>query len=243
MKRTIVLGIALFGVVSIVTSPGIAGAQEAGGGFSVFVPEALYEYEEGSISIETRFETSVGLVEGVSIPVGVTVNQVYGLVPSNRSDKYEVSGPWFYADTLSPYVNIRGRVPVTDGVYVDAFGGLFTNWNMTARPLTDRIERDISAVDADERRLVFDSRPEVRTSFGLGFNAGLGVGVDLDFGAIELSASYRSATSRVDISGDADWFGEDGSGEPTVDSTELTLEDIRVRLRGISLGAGVRVRL
>ena len=233
----------MFGAVSVVTSPGIAGAQEAGGGFSVFIPEALYEYEEGSISIETRFETSVGLVEGVSVPFGVTVNQVYGLVPSDRSDKYKVSGPWFYADTLSPYINVKGRLPVADSVYVDVFGGLFTNWNMTIRPLTDRIERDISSVYDDGRRLVFDAPPDVRTSFGVGFNAGLGVGVNLDFGSIELSGSYRNATSRVDVIGDATWFGEDGTGEPTAEPAEITLEDIRVRLRGISLGAGVRIRL
>ncbi len=233
----------LFPVVLMAATPAIAGAQEAGGGFSVFVPEALYEYDEGSISIETRFETSVGLFDGVSVPFGVAVNQVYGLVPSDRSDKYKVSGPWFYADTLSPYINIKGRLPVTDSVYLDAFGGLFTNWNMTIRPLTDRIERDISAVDEDERRLVFDSRPDLRTSFGVGFNAGIGVGVNLDFGSIELSGSYRSATSRVDIEGDARWIGEESNGQASVKSEEISLEDIRVRLRGISLGAGVRIRL
>ena len=238
MKRFILLSIAMALAV-----PGISSSQEAGGGFSIFVPEALYEYGEGSISIETRFETSLGLIDGVSVPLGVTVNQVYGLVPSDRSDQYGVSGPWFYADTLSPYINIKGRLPVTDSVYVDAFGGLFTNWNMTIRPLTDRIERDISAVDEAERRLVFDERPDVRTSFGVGFNAGLGVGVNVDFGSIELSGSYRSATSRVDVEGDAKWLGEDDNGAATVESEEITLEDIRVRLRGISLGAGVRIRL
>ena len=243
MKPSTHLHIVLFPAVLIAAAPVIAGAQEAGGGFSVFVPEALYVYEEGSISIETRCETSVGLVDGVSVPIGLAVNQVYGLVPSDRSDRYSVSGPWFYADTLSPYVNIKGRVPVTDSVYVDAFGGLFTNWNMTIRPLTDRIERDISAADEEERRLVFDSRPDVRTSFGVGFNAGLGVGVNVDFGSIELSGSYRSATSRVDVSGDARWIDENGNGEASVKSEEISLEDIRVHLRGISLGAGVRIRL
>ncbi len=218
-----------------------AHTQEFGGGVSVFIPESLYEFGDGSVSIETSFETSLSVSDNLTMPLGFAYNQIYGLVARDGGGAdYVVSSPWFYADSFAPYLNVKARLPFGD-LYFDLFGGVLGNWNITMRPLTANIERDISAADEDDRRLVFDRDPAVSTGFGIGYNAGIGIGLRTGFGAIELSGTFRNASAGADISGDARWVAADGSSVEAVENYEV--ENVRVRLRGISLGASARFRM
>lgn len=233
------LAVVAFALLLLATVP--LHTQEFGGGVSVFIPESLYEFDDGSISIETSFETSMSISDHLSMPLGFAYNQVYGLVVrDDGSADYVVSSPWFYADSFAPYLNVKARLPFGD-LYFDLFGGVLGNWNITMRPLTSNIERDISAADEDGRRLVFDDTPDVSTGFGIGYNAGVGIGLRTGFGAIELSGTFRNASAGADISGDARWIPAGDSGADPVENYEV--ENVRVRLRGISLGASARFRM
>ncbi|TVQ25807.1 MAG: hypothetical protein EA383_07475 [Spirochaetaceae bacterium] len=234
MKQT-VKTVLLVGVFTILAVTGLA-AQSAGGGLSVFVPESLYIAGEGSLSIETGFQTAIGIGGGLSVPIGIAYNQIYGLMPSRETDDYTANRPWFYSDSLVTFVLVQASVG-SGPVYVNLFGGGAGNWNIAIRPLTVNIEADLSA-KRDDSRISFSDTPEITSNFGLGYIAGAALGMRLDFGALELRGSFRNIGHRGTISGTADEISGAVATEREVD-----LDDIRFRLRGFNLGVNVSVNL
>ncbi len=225
-------------LVLLLTAAGISG-QTAGGGLSVFVPESLYVAGEGSVSIETGFQTAIGIADGVSVPIGIAYNQVYGLMPSRPTDDYTATRPWFYADSLVPFLLVQATVG-SGPVYVNLFGGGAGNWNIAIRPLTGNIEADLSA-RIDTGRVSFRDTPEVTSSFGIGYVAGAALGFRLDFGALELRGSFRNIGHRGTLSGEIDTINADAG--TTSPDTNFELDDIRFRLRGFNVGVNVSVNL
>ena len=102
MKKICVL---LIMILSISLS---VNAMEAGTGISVFVPESLYTYGEGSVSLEQSLEFALGLGEYLSIPVGFTYNTNYGLMVDGED---EADSPWFYTDSILPYAMLKPMSP------------------------------------------------------------------------------------------------------------------------------------
>ncbi len=235
MKHT-VKTVLLVGVLAILAGTGLA-AQSAGGGLSVFVPESLYIAGEGSMSIETGFQTAIGIGGGLSVPVGIAYNQVYGLMPSRETDDYTATSPWFYSDSLVTFVLVQASVG-SGPVYVNLFGGGAGNWNIAIRPLTANIEADISA-QIDGSRVSFRETPEITSNFGIGYVAGAALGLRLDFGALELRGSFRNIGHRGSISGAIDQI----SGVSAIPDEDYGLDDIRFRLRGFNIGVNVSVNL
>jgi hypothetical protein len=83
MNRTVFLGVVLAVLLIIV---GTVEAQSVGSGISVFVPLDMFEGETGSISFEQSLETSFGIGEYLTFPIGFSYNQVYGLSAYGNND-------------------------------------------------------------------------------------------------------------------------------------------------------------
>ncbi len=227
----------------LVAAPVQLHAQSVGGGISVFVPWDMFQGETGSISFETSLETSIGLGKHLSFPVGFAYNQVYGLSPGGEFGEGEAAtevlsgGPWFYADSIVPYLMAKVHIPIGP-VYVDLFGGGAANFNFSMRPLHDRIARDLRA-----NRVIGDgvaaSDPvavtnlEVDSGLGFGFLFGTGVGVTIGDIQVGLKGTYRHIFHPLKVSGQ--WFAPGSSGTET-----FTIEDeaLRVVLQGVSIGVG-----
>lgn len=233
MRLVRVNGIA---AVLLVVATTALSAQTAGGGLSVFVPESLYAAQEGSISIETGFQTAIGIAEAVSVPIGIAYNQIYGLMPSRETDDYSANRPWFYSDSLVTFVMAQASVG-SGPVYVNVFGGGAGNWNIAIRPLTANIEADISAA-TEGSRVSFRDTPEITSNFGIGYVAGAALGLRLDFGALELRGSFRNIVHRGTVTGSADEITGAAAAE-----RNINLEDVRFRLRGFNIGVNVSVNL
>ncbi len=232
-------------------------AFEAGGGLNVFVPESLYRHGEGSISVETRVESGFGLTENVSMPFGIAYNQVYGLtarnisVPGNDEDEIGELGsgtrPWFYADSLLPFVQVKFRLPA-GRFYIDAAGGFAANWNLTMRPLHKHIEKDLARAHAHNeheeatKHLVFTEGPEISHLPGFGLTASVATGYRFGFGTLELSGAFRHVTGRGDISGEYRLLDQAGDSIED-DVRELTEASFRWVLQGFTVGLGFRVSL
>ena len=201
-------------------------AQSVGGGVSVFVPEALYLADDGSVGVETAIGSSVGMGEILSIPFGLVYNKVYALM--REIDGQPGGSPWFFADTLTGFVNAKARLPVGP-VYFDLFGGAGGFWSMKLVPLMKNIESDIAPTD---HLYTFEDPLQVAGGrLGWGWQAGGGVGVRIDQFSVDLNVTYRLYRADATLSGTySDVFS---GGVTTGQSWEQAL---KIRLGGFSVG-------
>lgn len=228
----------------LLVAAGTLSAQSFGGGISVFVPWDMLEGETGSISFETSLETSLGLGDYLSIPVGFSYNQVYGMgavgtlsdISTDPDAALETSGPWFYADSLLPYLLLKANVPLGP-VYLDLYGGGALNYNFSLRPFTDRISRDLQATGA------FGASPgtaaitdiTIDSGIGWGWIAGAGFGVQIDQIRVGLDVSYRYVVHPLTVT--ADYVTSSGTGVSTVEADQY-VDQLRAVLQGLSIGIG-----
>ena len=236
MKRVLVVV-----VVAVLFAPSLA-AQSVGGGLSVFVPESLYAGAEGSVSVETAFSTSLSLGGVLSIPVGVAYNQVYGLTPRS-SELSSARRPWFYGDNIHPYVTAKARFGI-DRFFVDVYGGGGLSWNPVLRPLWKNIEQDLAGALADQNAesisFVSDSL-SVNNRLGYGWVAGGGFGLNVQGVDVDISVTYRSMRHDIGISGD--YYNVETGAGPQSFSSEESLADFTVLLRGLAVGIGGSVEM
>ena len=216
-----------------------AGAQEVGGGISFFLPISAFEQSEGSLSVETALETALQVGPILSLPLGVTYNQVWGLTPrgNDRSgDPLDVSAPWFYADALSPYIAIQLRLPA-GAFFLDLYGGGIMNFNLTLRPLVGAMVEDLEDLrrgnGGDGERIAGLESLSVESGVGYGFMVGTGVGMRFSGLRLILSATYRHLIHPLtlsgryyDVSGSVESFDADRSSDP------LYVENLELLLRG-----------
>lgn len=198
-------------------------AQSVGGGVSVFVPEAMYLADDGSVGVETAIGSSVGMGEILSVPFGLVYNKVYALM---REIDGQVGGsPWFFADTLTGFVNAKARLPVGP-VYFDLYGGVGGFWSMKLVPLVKNIESDI----APEGSLyTFEDPLEVDDGrLGFGWQAGGGVGVRIDQISVDINVTYRLYRADATLSGTYSDVG--------VSTGEAWEQALKIRLGGFSVG-------
>lgn len=240
MKRLVVLVAFIVAVL-----PAVLTAQAVGGGISVYVPMDLFQGNTASISFETSLETSIGIGKLISVPIGFAYNQVYGAGPLGDVDgeTVESEGPWFYADSLLPYIMLKATVPAGP-LYVEAFGGGAMNYNFSLRPLHDRIAKDLRRFGAIPAGA--DGSPvavtdlDIESGIGWGWVAGAGAGVNIGDISVGLSATYRRIVHPLRIRGraftpaGADEFDQEFDS----DAADFAVEDLRVLLHGISIGIG-----
>lgn len=233
---------AVVAVLAALCAP-TARAQSFGGGLSVWVPWDLFEGETASVSIESSLETSFGLGDFLTFPIGVAYNQIYGSSPIGTVDddkNFKTSGPWFYSDSLTPYLAAQVRIPLGPA-FIDLFGGGVLNWNITLRPFPDRIARDLRDAGALDPALtdgnVALSSLEIDSGVGVGWLAGTAVGLSFGDISVNLNATYRRVAHDLTITGRY-WYESGASG--TLDSSDdaFVVEELRVLMHGISIGVG-----
>lgn len=225
-----------------------AGAQEVGGGVSFFLPLSMFEQSEGSLSVETALETALQVGPVLSLPLGISYNQVWGLTPRGNSGSGEpltVSAPWFYADALSPYIAVQVRLPA-GAFFLDLYGGGMMNFNLTLRPLIGTMVEDLEELrrdNSDERQPIAGLESlSVDSGVGYGYLAGAAVGARLTGLTVMLSATYRHLIHPLSLSGR--YYDEEGSVvsfDADQSSSPLYVENLELLLRGVALGINASV--
>jgi hypothetical protein len=233
---------AVLAVALILLTQSVATAQSVGGGISVRVPMDMLQGETGSISFETSLETSLGIGPFLSIPVGFAYNQIYGssvvgMVRSSGED-LETSGPWFYSDSLLPYVMLQVHIPAGPAIF-DIFGGGAANYNFSLRPFHDRIARDLRDAGALGATGGDVAVTDLSIESGLGWGWVAGAAAGLTFGDISVSvnATYRHILHDLTITGRS--FRPDGTtGRFDTGTESFAIEELRILTNGISIGIG-----
>ncbi len=201
-------------------------AMEAGTGISVFVPESLYTYGEGSVSLEQSLETSIGFGEFISLPIGFTYNTNYGLMVDGED---QAESPWFYSDSIMPYVMLKAKIPL-GMMFIELFGGAAANYNFTLRALEGNIEKDLSGT---QQAVFVDGTLDYEKAWGVGYLAGAALGITINQISVQITCQYRNIQHDLNISGDYQdnpAGGTGGSYDPG--------EDVTLLMRGISVGLG-----
>jgi len=212
----------------LITLPFSLSAFEAGGGVSVFVPQSLYQYGSGSVSLEQSLEFELGLTKLFSLPMGLTYNTNYGLMVKGED---KAKSPWFYSDSLMPYLMLKVHIPFGP-FFVNFFGGGAANYNFTLRALEGNIEKDLSV--SGSQAVFTDGSLDFEKSWGFGYLAGAGMGVKIDKISIELSALFRSISHELNLSADYDSISQvspGGSYDPG-DPVKLLMQGISIGLSG-----------
>jgi hypothetical protein len=202
----------------------------------------MFQGETGSISFETSLETSLGIGPFLSIPIGFAYNQIYGSsvvgTVHSTGDDLETSGPWFYTDSLLPYLMLQVHIPAGPAFF-NVFGGGAANYNFSTRPLHDRIARDLRDAGAFGATTGDVAVTDLSIESGLGWGWVAGAAAGLTFGDISVSvnATYRHILHDLTITGRS--FRPDGTTGRFDTSTEaFAVEDLRILTNGISIGVG-----
>jgi hypothetical protein len=228
----------------LVAAAAPATSQSFGGGISVFVPWDMFEGETASISFESSLETALGIGDYLSLPVGISYNQIYGLSPDGTiqngsgesEDALTTGGPWFYGDSLLPYLLAKVHIPAGP-VYFDVYGGGALNYNFSLRPFERQIAQDLKAAGAfgENPGAVAITDISVESGLGAGWILGAGTGVQMGQIRVGLDVSYRHVYHDLKISGQ--YLSENGGGVQDFDADD-TVSQMRVILSGLSIGIG-----
>ena len=202
-------------------------AFEAGGGISVFIPESLYKYGEGTISFEKTVSTSIGFGKVISIPLGINYHQADGYVIESDSLK-KVDGPMLYGDTLSAFVMLQAKIPVSI-VYVKLFGGGTVNWAFVLRPYTGFFDKALAENGGDVAVDSYSFEP----SLGYGWIAGGAFGVNIGQISVDLGVAYRDI--RHTLAFDARGYEVAPASGNVSNAISVDESDAVLALRGLSV--------
>ena len=212
-------------IIGILSTSLWALPKSAGTGFSVYIPESLYLKGDGSVSLEQSLEFGIGLGGIMSMPIGVTYNTNYGLMVDGVS---KVEHPWFYSDSIMPYIMLKAHIPLGP-LYIELFGGGAGNYNFTLRPIEGNIEKDLSV--GSSQAVFVDDSLKYKKAFGLGFLAGGSFGVNIGKISVDISVQYRSIWHNLDLTGEFSSISQVNSGQPYDSNATLMM-------RGLSVGIG-----
>ena len=207
--------------------PFLAPAVGVGSGISVYIPESLYEYNDGSISLEQNLEVSLGLSSIFSLPLGINYNTNYGLMVDGE-DRAE--DPWFYSDALMPYALLKAHIPL-GAAFIELFGGVGANRNLTLRSLEGNIEKNLSS--SSSQAVFKDGSLDYENNWGFGYLAGGAVGIMIDQISLQISALYRDIRHELNLT--AEYAS---SSEITPGAVYDPGESLTLVMRGISVGIG-----
>ena len=194
-------------------------------------------------------ETSFGLGDFISFPIGFAYNQVYGLTANSSEDaEQELSsdGPWYYADSFLPYLMVKATVPVGP-VYIEAFGGGGANLIFNLHPVTNQIAEDLADAGAISRAAsdapvgIESTGLKTTTKAGFGWMIGGGAGVTFGQISVGVDVTYRRMKHALSVTGN--YFSSDGtSGENGAFDTEAYFgeDGLNLFLEGWAIGIGGR---
>ncbi len=222
--------IAVISACLLAAAPGFSFGFDASAGVSIYIPESLYEHGQGSISVETDVQYSFELSKYLSVPVGVSYDKIFGLEAANPVETPQPQSPWFFADSVMPYAELKVHLPVGP-FYGDLFGGLAANWYATLTPIGQNIESYLAAQKGPGTIISF-TNPVVAPGVGLGWVAGGDLGVDLGKMKLDVSFTYRDVSQPLGLSGS---YYENGSTAPNGLDASWASEATLV-MRGISIG-------
>ena len=223
----------LFLVITVLLFSTAGGfAQEAGTEISVFVPEALYLHNSGSVALTSGLGTSIGLGDYFEIPIGFDFCKVDGLMAEGVTSggaAVTATKPWFTADNFLPFAKLQFNLPLGP-VILTAFGGGAVSWNATLTPLGNYIAADLSA-DGEYSGFT-DFSASAR--FGYGWLAGASFGINIDAVTVSIFGEYRDITSPLTMTAKySTGPAGDLTTEKTVDATDAVL-----KMRGFACGIG-----
>jgi hypothetical protein len=221
MKRLFISALALSAAASLF-------AQSAGGGISVFVPESLYRYQEGTIAFEQGLSTSVGFGSVVSVPIGFAYHSTDGYL-LEHDDAADLKAPAFYGDSIIPYIELKAHIPLGSTLYLEAFGGGALNWAFSMKPTGDFAQ---ALAEKGGQRIAVDS-VSIQKRLGYGWVAGGAIGAKFGKISVDLGATYRYLITPITV--EADISRVDGASAV---SDTVELEDAKAILRGISIQLG-----
>lgn len=208
-------------------------AQSAGGGISVFVPESLYRYQEGTIAFEQGLSTSVGFGSVLSVPIGFAYHSTDGYM-LEHDKAANVKAPAFYGDSIIPYVALKAHVPLGSTFYLEAFGGGAANWAFSMKPTGDFAR---ALAEKEGQRIAVDT-VTIEKRLGYGWIAGGAIGAKFGKISVDLGATYRYLVTPITV--EADISRVEGT---TAVSDTVKLDDAKAILRGISIQLGGSFKL
>ncbi len=203
-------------------------AQSAGGGISVFVPESLYRFGNGTIAFEQGLSTTIGLGPVLSVPIGFAYHSTDGYLLEHK-DAASLQAPAFYGDSIIPYVALKAKAWLGSAVYLEVMGGGALNWAFSMKPTADFAK---ALVANGTQRIALD-RVSIEKKLGYGIIAGGAFGVKVGAVSVDLGATYRYLTTPITV--EADISRVDG-GTATTDSVRLV--NAAAILSGISFKLG-----
>jgi hypothetical protein len=206
---------------------GSAFAQSAGGGISVFVPESLYRYGNGTIAFEQGLSTSIGFGPILSVPIGFAYHSTDGYLLEHK-DAASSQAPAFYGDSIIPYVALKARASL-GSLYLEVMGGGALNWAFSMNPTADFAK----ALAASGSELIALDRVSIEKNFGYGFIAGGAFGVKVGAVSVDMGATYRWLTTPITVEAD---ISRVVGGAATAESVRLA--NAQAILRGISFRLG-----
>ena len=202
-------------------------AFEAGGGISVFIPETLYKYGEGTIAFEKTVSTSLGFGKIISLPIGINYHHADGYVIESDALQ-DIEGPMLYGDTFSGYVMLQAKIPISP-VYFKIFGGGTANWAFVLRPYAGYFDKALAVNGGDVAIDSYGFEP----SLGVGWIAGGAVGVSIGQISVDLGVSYRDI--RHNLAFDASGYEVNSSTGTVTNAISVDESEAVLALRGISV--------
>ncbi|MBN2509230.1 MAG: hypothetical protein JXB03_03095 [Spirochaetales bacterium] len=208
-------------------------AFEGGVGVSVFIPETLYKYGEGTIAIEKTLSTSIGFGKYFSIPIGINYHHADGYTIASDSVSM-VKGPVLYGDTLSAHLLLQTTVPLNP-VYFKVYGGGAVNWAFVLRPYAGFFDKSLAGQDGDVALHTYTFTP----SPGFGWMAGASIGIKMGQFSIDLGGTYRDI--RHDLAFTAAGYEIDYDTGTVTAPLSVEDSDAHMILRGVSVALSVNV--
>lgn len=224
----------IFIMMLIIISVFTAGAfgEAAGMELSVFVPESLYIYNNGSVAVTSGLSTSIGLGDYFEIPIGFDYCKLHGLMVEGVTvdgEAVTASKPWFIADNFLPYIKLQANLPLGP-VILSAFGGGAFSWNATLTPLGSYAAEDLS----EENQYSGFTNFSAAAPFGYGWLAGASFGINVDAVTVSLFGEYRRISSPLDMT--AVYFTGPDTG--LTDEKSVNSESASLKMRGFAVGVG-----
>lgn len=228
MKKLIVL------VIIFLVFSGFAFAEEAGMEISVFIPESMYLYDEGTVAMTSGLSTSIGLGDHIEVPIGFDYCKLHGLVAEgvvSDGTEIEVTNPWYISDNFMPYLKLQANLALGP-VILTAFGGGALSWNATltqlAFPAADlAISGEYAAI----------TTISAEAPFGYGWLAGASIGVKIDPVTVNIFAEYRDIRHPLTFAAE---YTVGAADSITTQKTAAAPPDDggALRMRGIACGIG-----
>ena len=218
-------------IIGFIASFSVFG-EAAGMEVSVFVPESLYLYDDGSVAVTSGLGTGLGLSDYFEIPIGFDFCKLHGLMVEGASvdgEAVTASKPWFIADNFVLYAKLQANLTLGP-IILSAFGGGAGAWNATLTPLEGYAADDV----AEDGGYAGFTEFSASAPFGYGWLAGASFGVKIDAVTVNVFGEYRALTFPLTMT--ADYLT--GTSEGLTTAKSLNTSAASLKMRGYAVGIG-----